>query len=241
MTPTSRMLAIPQVELRGGACLRPPCGPDCIVAAGDALQVARSWAAVGFPRIHLIDRDAIAGDHSNGTLVDEIVRDGTVEVQIDDAADSGDEIDRLVSAGAVRIVVGPRWLEEPEWLASTAESYPGLLVVAADVRERRVVTRGWVRTLPMAILDVVADLSGVPLGGLLVTSGADGHRSNLDLALIEDIADAADVPVIVDGGVHSVGDLRALEHRGVSAVLLGDLLYRGGLDPRAVVMEFSES
>jgi phosphoribosylformimino-5-aminoimidazole carboxamide ribotide isomerase len=197
-------------------------------------------AAVGFPRIHLIDRDAIAGHHSNGILVDEIVRDGTIEVQIDDAADSGDEIDRLVSAGAVRIVLGPRWLEEPEWLASTAESYPGLLLVAADVRERRVVTRGWVRSLPMAILDVVADLHGVPLGGLLVTSAHDGNRSNLDLGLIEDIADSAHFPVLVEGGVQSLSDLRALEHRGVSAVLLGDPLYGGGLDPRAIAMEFSE-
>jgi phosphoribosylformimino-5-aminoimidazole carboxamide ribotide isomerase len=198
-------------------------------------------AAVGFPRIHLIDRDAIVGHGSNGILVDEIVRDGTIEVQIDDAADSGDEIDRLASAGAVRIVLGPRWLEEPEWLASTAESYPGLLLVAADVRERRVVTRGWVRSLPMAILDVVADLHGVPLGGLLVTSAHDGNRSNLDLGLIEDIADSANFPVLVDGGVHSLSDLRALEHRGVSAVVLGDPLYRGGLDPRAIAMEFSES
>ena len=236
------MLAIPQVELRGGACLRHSSGSECVVPSGDALETARSWAAVGFPRIHLIDRDAGAGYHSNGSLVDEIVRDGAIEVQIDDAAESGDDIDRLVTAGAVRIVVGRRWLEEPEWLVSTAESYPGLLVVAADIRERRVVTRGWVRSLPMAILDVVADLHGVPLGGLLVTAGAvDGHRSSLDLGLIEDIADEADFPVIVDGGVHSVGDLRALEHRGVSAVLLGDPLYRGGLDPRAVAMEFSES
>src|SRR5215472_12243950 len=122
------MLAIPQVELRGGACLRPSSESDGVMPVGDALEVARSWAAVGFSRIHLIDRGTIADHHSNGTLVDEIVRDGAIEVQIDDAADSSDEIDRLVSAGAVRVVLGPRGLDEPEWLASTAESYPGLLM-----------------------------------------------------------------------------------------------------------------
>jgi phosphoribosylformimino-5-aminoimidazole carboxamide ribotide isomerase len=212
------------------------------VPVGAPLNVLHTWAAAGFHRIHVIDRDAIAGHSSNGLIVDEIVRDGTVEVQVNDAADSGDQIDLLVSAGAVRVVVGPRWLDEPDWLASTAEQYPGLLIVAADVRERRVVTRGWVRSLPMAILDVVADLNGVPLGGVLVSSAnGDCHRSNLDLGLIEDIADTADVPVMVEGGVRCVSDLRALEHRGVSAVLLGDQFYRGTLDPRAVAMEFSES
>ena len=209
---------------------------------GEALDVARSWAAVGFPRIHLVDRDAIAGSGCNGLLVEEIVRDGAVEVQINGAAESGEQIEQLVSAGAVRVVLGPRWLDEPEWLASTAELYPGLLIVAADVRERRVVTRGWVRNLPMAILDVVADLSGVPLGGLLVSSpAADGHRNGADLALIEDVADASDIPVIIDGGVHAMSDLRALEHRGVAAVLLSEQLHRGELDPRSVAMEFGEA
>jgi len=172
-------------------------------------------------------------------LVDEIVRDGAIEVQINDAAESGDQVERLVSAGAVRVVLGPRSLEEPDWLASTAELFPGMLIVAADVRERRVVTRGWVRTLPMAILDVVADLSGVPLGGFLVSS-VDGTRSGADLTLIEDIAEASAAPIIVEGCVHAMSDLRALEHRGVSAVLLGDAFCRGELDARAVANEFGE-
>jgi uncharacterized protein related to proFAR isomerase len=94
----------------------------------------------------------------------------------------------------------------------------------------------------MAALDVVADLSGVPLGALLVSStGADGHRSNADLALIEDIADASEAPVMVEGGVRGVSDLRALEYRGVSAVLLGDPLYRGDLDARGIAMEFGDA
>jgi phosphoribosylformimino-5-aminoimidazole carboxamide ribotide isomerase len=238
------MLAIPQLELRGGSCVRPhepgdrrPCG----AAIGQAVDIVRSWATAGFHRIHVVDRDAISGQGSNGLLVDEIVRDGTVEVQINDATDSADQIEHLVSAGATRVVLGPRSLEEPEWLASAADLYPGLLIVAADIREQRVVTRGWLRNLPSAVLDVVADLNGVPLGGfLLSTSYANGHRSSADLALIEDIADASDVPVIVEGGIHAVSDLRALEHRGVAAVLLGEPLYRGELDPRSVAMEFGD-
>jgi len=214
---------------------------SCRASIGQPLSVARSWAAAGFHRIHVVDRDAITGQGSNELLVDEIVRDGTIEVQINDAAESADQIENLVSAGATRIVLGPRSLEEPEWLASAADLYPGLLIVAADIRERRVMTRGWLRTLPSAILDVVADLNGVPLGGLLVsTSCANGHRSGADLALIEDIADASDIPVLVEGGIHAVSDLRALEHRGVSAVLLGEPLYRGELDVRSVASEFGE-
>jgi phosphoribosylformimino-5-aminoimidazole carboxamide ribotide isomerase len=207
-----------------------------------ALDMARSWAALGFHRIHVVDHDAMTGSSASGLLVDQIVRDGAVDVQVDDAADSGDDIERLVSAGAVRVVVGTRWLDEPEWLASTAEQFPGLLIVAAEVRDRRVVTRGRWKGFPAAVLDVVADLAGVPLGALLVSSAAsNGHRTNADLGLIEDIAEASDTPLMIEGGVRQLSDLRALEHRGVSAVLLGEQLYRGDLDPRSVASEFGEA
>jgi phosphoribosylformimino-5-aminoimidazole carboxamide ribotide isomerase len=232
------MLAIPRLDLRGGAYVGPGFG-DRGNGRG-ALDVARSWAAAGFHRIHVVDRDALSNTGSNELVVDAIVRDGALEVQVNDAAESSEDIERLVSAGAVRVVLGPRSLDEPEWLASTAELYPGMLIVAADVRERRVVTRGWTRTLPSAILDVVADLSGLPLGGFLV-SCADGTRSGADLALIEDIAETSAAPVIIEGCVHAMSDLRALEHRGVSAVLLGDAFCRGELDARSVAMEFGET
>jgi phosphoribosylformimino-5-aminoimidazole carboxamide ribotide isomerase len=41
------------------------------------------------------------------------------------------------------------------------------------------------------------------------------------------------------GGVSAMDDLRALEHRGVAAAVLGSVLYSGALDPRAVAQEFS--
>jgi phosphoribosylformimino-5-aminoimidazole carboxamide ribotide isomerase len=119
--------------------------------------------------------------------------------------------------------------------------YPGLLVLATDVRERRVVTRGWVRSLPLDLLDVVADLNGLPLGGLLVSSVVpDTSRSGADLSLLEDVAESCDFPVIVAGGVSTMKDLRALEHSVVAAVVLGESLYLGSLDPRSVAMEFAE-
>ncbi|HEY9230135.1 MAG TPA: HisA/HisF-related TIM barrel protein [Gemmatimonadaceae bacterium] len=236
------MLAIPIVELRGGQAVRPGGSgePGAGAPVGDGVSLARSFAHAGFHRIHVVDGDALAGTGSNASLVEDIIRDGALEVQVNDAAQSSDQIEQFVSAGATRVVVGPRGLEEPDWLAGAAELYPGLLIVPTDVRERRVVTRGWVRTLPLDILDVVSELNGLPLGGLLIDVGHDGARVGLDLSLIEDIAEASQFPVFASGGVSSMNDLRALEHRGVSAVLLGEPLYDGQLEPRTIALEFGE-
>jgi phosphoribosylformimino-5-aminoimidazole carboxamide ribotide isomerase len=235
------MIAIPTVTLRNGTCVRPAglkTGSGDL-PAGNAIAVARAWASDGFHRLQ-IDLASECESGSNVGLIEDIVRDGALEIQIGGGVQSLAQIERFAEAGASRVVLGSRALDEPDWLAHVAELFPGLLVVSTDVRERRVVTRGWVHGLPLDILDFADDLVGVPLGGLLVGSvHLDGQHTSADLALLEDVAEACEFPVISAGGVSTMDDLRALEHRGVAGAVLGTVLYSGALDPRAVAQEFS--
>jgi phosphoribosylformimino-5-aminoimidazole carboxamide ribonucleotide (ProFAR) isomerase len=235
------MIAIPSVELRRGICVQPSAqqGSDEPVALGHPIAVARWWANAGFHRLNVHDLDADTGSGSNADLIEDIIRDGALDVQAGGGVQSTDQIERFIDAGAVRVVVGARAIEEPSWLASVSDLYPGLLVVSTDVRERRVVTRGWVRNLPLDIFDVIDDWAGLPLGGVLVAAlGGNGHRTATDLALLEDVAETCEFPVIAAGGVSTMNDLRALEHRGLAAVVLGSVLYSGELDARSVAQEF---
>jgi phosphoribosylformimino-5-aminoimidazole carboxamide ribotide isomerase len=236
------MLAIPRLEIRSGLAVQPvgPADIDNVSALGDPIAVARNLGNLGFHRIHVVDADAIAGSGSNADRIEDVIRDGSVEVQIADGADSADGIERMLSAGAVRVIVGSRGLEERDWLAGVAELYPGLLIVSTDVRERRVVTRGWVRTLPLDVLDLAGELTDLPLGGLLICRGATEGSRGLDLSLLEDIAEASDAPVYAELVQTTPNDLRALENRGIAGVLLGTSLYNGELDARHIALEFSE-
>lgn len=235
------MLVIPTVDLRNGACVRPP-GPvpdGSDFPFGAPLTVARLWASAGFRRLQLIDLDAEASLGANAALVEEIVRDGAVEIQAGGGVESIEQIERLAEVGATRVVVGPRALNDPDWIIEAAAIFPGLLIVPTAVRERRVVTRGWVRGLPLDIVDYVEGLPGVPLGGLLVTCvGCDAAHAATDLTLLEDLAEISAFPIMAAGGAMTMNDLRALEHRGVDAVVLGTALYSGALDARAVAGEF---
>ncbi|HEY2065328.1 MAG TPA: 1-(5-phosphoribosyl)-5-[(5-phosphoribosylamino)methylideneamino]imidazole-4-carboxamide isomerase [Gemmatimonadaceae bacterium] len=237
------MIAIPAVDLRNGACVQLVGGSyqQERVRLDDPIEVARSWERYGFTRLHVVDLDAATGRGSNLALVRSLITEVAVPVQVGGGVRSGDLVEELLDVGATQVVVGTRALEEVEWLAGLAARHPGEIIVACDVRGRRVTTRGWTHTLPLDILDAVDELNAIPLGALLVTAvHREGQMLGTDLPLMEDVVEASHVPVFASGGVASLQDLRALEYRGVAGAVIGMALYTGALDPITVAGEFSE-
>ena len=237
------MIAIPAVDLRDGACVQLVGGSFAQekVRLENPVEVARSWEHYGFHRLHVVDLDAAMGHGSNIAVVRSLLFDSTVPVQVGGGVRSDELVEELLEAGASRVIVGTRALEEPEWLAELAARHPGEIIVACDVRERRVTTRGWAHTLPLDILDVVEEMNPLPLAGLLVTAvHREGLLQGTDLPLMEDVAESSNFPVYASGGVTTMQDLRALEHRGLAGVVIGMALYTGALDPVVVAGEFGE-
>jgi len=237
------VIAIPAVDLREGACVQLVGGSyeQERVRIDDPHGVISLWSRYGFRRVHLVDLDAATGRGSNRELVRELVRDTPLTVQVGGGIREFEQVESLLRDGVQQVVVGTRALEEPDWLAALADAFPDEIVVAADVRERRVVTRGWSRTLPRMVLDVVEELNRLPLAGLLVTAvHREGQMQGTDLPLMEDVAESALFPVYASGGIATMHDLRALADRGIAAAVVGMALYTGALDPRVVAEEFSE-
>jgi phosphoribosylformimino-5-aminoimidazole carboxamide ribotide isomerase len=137
------------------------------------------------------------------------------------------------------VVVGTRAVEDEDWRGEMAHRFPGRLIIAADVRDRLVVTKGWAETSRRNVIDFVEELRGLPLGGVLVTAvHLEGQMQGTDLPLMEDVAEASAWPVYASGGVSSLEDMRALEHRGLAGAVLGMALYTGAIDPRRLAEEF---
>ena len=237
------MIAIPAVDLRDGACVQLVGGSFAQekVRLENPVDVARSWEHYGFHRLHVVDLDAATGRGSNIAVVRSLLFDSGVPIQVGGGVRTDELVEELLEAGATAVIVGTRAIEEPEWLAELAARHPGEIIVACDVRERRITTRGWAHTLPLDILDVVDELNPLPLAGLLVTAvHREGQMQGTDLPLMEDVAESSHFPVYASGGVATMQDLRALEHRGLAGVVIGMALYTGALDPVVVAGEFGE-
>lgn len=235
------MIAIPAVDIRDGACVQLVGGSYAAerVRLDDPPAVAREWVRLGFRRLHVVDLDAATGVGANQASVGAILLECAGLVQVGGGVRTTERVRELVEAGASNVVVGTRALEDPDWLANVAESYPGKIIVAADVRGRDVVTRGWTCTLTQNVLDVVTALNMLPLAGLLVTAvHLEGQMRGADLALMQDVIERTDLPVIASGGVATLSDLHALERCGAAAAVIGMALYTGALDARLTAQEF---
>ncbi len=236
------MIAIPAVDLRDGACVQLVGGSydHERLRIDNPREVARTWADLGFHRLHLVDLDAATGRGSNQQLVTELLRDRQADVQVGGGVRETDAIDRLLWQGAHRVVVGTRAIEDEAWLTAAVSLFPGRLIIAADVRDRRVVTNGWESTGPRDVLDVIAELNTLALAGVLVTAvHCEGQLGGTDLTLMADVAEASDHPVYASGGITTIDDLRALEDRGITGAIIGMALYTGVLDARTIAEEFT--
>jgi phosphoribosylformimino-5-aminoimidazole carboxamide ribotide isomerase len=235
------MIAIPAVDLRDGACVQLIGGEYAAerIRLPDPVAVALEWEAKGFQMLHVVDLDAATGHGSNAALIEKVLSRTTVPVQVGGGVRDRDRIAALFDAGAARVVVGTRAIEDETWLHEIVDEWPHQIVVAADVRERRVVTRGWARTLRVDIDEMLERLTPLPLAAVLVTAvHKEGLMQGTDLALMEDVVDATSLPIIASGGIASISDVRKLADCRVAAVVLGMALYTGTLDARAIAEEF---
>jgi phosphoribosylformimino-5-aminoimidazole carboxamide ribotide isomerase len=237
------MIAIPALDLRGGACVQLAAGSydDEVIRIPDPTGVAIAWRRYGFRHLHVVDLDGVAGRGNNAAEIHAILGATDVEVQVGGGIRSRESIQQSLNDGAQRVVIGTRALEDHDWLVEMSIEFPGCIVVAADVRDRKILSHGWTRTQPKLMLDLVEDLNGLPLAGVLVTAVHREEAMNgTDLPLMEDVADAAEFPVFASGGLGDVRHLRALADRGVAAAVIGMALYSGAMDPWAVAEEFAE-
>lgn len=236
------MMAIPAIDLREGDCVQLVGGnyERERLRLPDPVEVARRWGEMGFKRLHLIDLDAATGRGSNQDTVDMIIASEVLPVQVGGGVRSEAAVARLLATGADKVIVGTRAVEDPDWLSAVAGRHPGRLIVAADVRGRKVVVRGWQSTLEKDVVDLLEELNKLPLGGVMVTAvHKEGQMAGTDLPLMEEVARASRFPIHASGGVTTVEELRELASRGVAGAIIGMALYTGVLDPKVVAQEFS--
>jgi phosphoribosylformimino-5-aminoimidazole carboxamide ribotide isomerase len=245
-----RVIAIPAIDLRGGACtqrgdawVNAPVNASANGSTGEAnaVLVAREFAHCGFRHLHLSDLDAVARHGSNAEVVRDILFEGNADVMVRGDLSDTDQVRALLASGASYAVVTARGIEDAEWLAELADLFPQAVILAIEIHHRDVLFRWTGRGRSMRVLDLVEEIGSLPLGGVLVTD-LERQRQCVgpNLALMEDVAEQSLCAVYAAGGIATMGQLRALEDRSIAGAVIGRALQSGALNPSAVAAEFRE-
>jgi phosphoribosylformimino-5-aminoimidazole carboxamide ribotide isomerase len=233
--------AVPAVDLKGGRCVQLVGGrpEEERVSLPDPVAVAKEWRAGGFRVLHVVDLDAALGSGSNLEFVRAIARDAPGELQVGGGVRDEARAAELLEAGADRVVVGTRAVDDPAWLAALADSHPGRIVVAADIRDGQVLRRGWTEGSGLEVLDFLGSLAELSLAGVLCTDvGREGRVEGIDREGVVRVLEGSAHPVWISGGVTTMDELRFLRVKGAAGAVLGMALYTGALDAAEVARAF---
>jgi phosphoribosylformimino-5-aminoimidazole carboxamide ribotide isomerase len=211
---------IPAVDVLGEGAVRLHRGDyaEVVERPGDPVELARSFAAAGAGRIHLVDLDGARSGRVRPELVREIA--GAVapaKVQASGGIRSLADAGALLAAGAERVVVGTAAFPEPaRWVEALGDRF----LVALDVRGGRIRTAGWTEE-GLALENAVARCTEVGVVRVLCTAiDRDGTLAGPDLELVAQVAGSG-LQVLAAGGIRSPADVADLAAAGAVAAVVG--------------------
>jgi phosphoribosylformimino-5-aminoimidazole carboxamide ribotide isomerase len=232
------LTVIPSIDLRQGKVIRLMQGDYAqqLNYDVDPAMVADSFRSAGAKWMHVVDLDgAKEGRPMQTALIRSVIAAGGLQVEVGGGIRTTEDIQTLLDAGASRVVVGTKALEDWAWFEQQVnrEGFRGKLVLALDARGGYVATRGWTATSSQLATDVAKKVSGWPLAGILYTDVAkDGMMTGPNFEQTTKLAEAGDVPVIASGGVGSIEHIRTLRGLPVWGVIVGRSLYEGTVNLR---------
>jgi phosphoribosylformimino-5-aminoimidazole carboxamide ribotide isomerase len=231
------VIATPAVDLKGGRCVQLVGGrpEEERVSLPDPVATAERWLSLGFSTLHVVDLDAALGSGDNDAIVRAIVRATAAETQVGGGVRDLARADALLGAGADRVIVGTRAVDDPAWLADLAERHPARVTVALDARDGRILRKGWREETGLELSTYLPTLTDVALAGILCTDvGREGRMEGIDRETCATLVAASPHPVWISGGVTTVDELEFLDDAGAAGVVLGMALYTGTLDASEV-------
>jgi phosphoribosylformimino-5-aminoimidazole carboxamide ribotide isomerase len=197
-----------------------------LVDGADPVAVARALRdRLGLRELYVADLDAIAGGHGH----DDVLRALATEAELMVDAGVGDAagVERVLSLGAARAIVGTETLKNA---ADFAELPLERLVLSLDMRAGRVLARD-PELATLGPGEALARLTRAGLREAIVLDLARvGSGEGPDVGLLGELHGRfPQLALLAGGGVRDAADLRALGQAGAAGALVATALHSGAI------------
>ncbi len=230
------MHLLPAIDILDGKAVRLAKGDYSRVTcySDDPVDQARRFEEAGARWVHIVDLDgARTGVSSNAAIIERIVASTSLKAQVGGGIRSLGSIERLVCAGASRVVLGTALVRDPEFAAAAVRRYGDMLAAGIDEKSGEAAVAGWGEGSGVSASDLARSMAGLGYRHLVYTDiSRDGMQTGLDPEAYRSMACAFGHPVVASGGVAGMEDIRAMLGLGdaIEGVIAGRSIYEGSLD-----------
>ena len=204
---------------------------------GKPLDIAKKFEESGASYIHLVDLEgARAGDSSNFETVSEIISQVNIPCEIGGGIRNMSTVEKYVSVGADRIILGTSAVSDKEFLKSAVAEFGNKIAVGVDARDGIVSISGWTEQSGIPTLDFIGEMLSLGINTIICTDiSKDGALSGANTELYKEILAKYHLNLIASGGVTTLDDVRELKHSGVYGAILGKAIYNGNIDLKEAI------
>ncbi len=233
------MILFPAIDIVGGKAVRLYKGDydQMTVYSDNPAEIALDFKRCGAGYIHIVDLEgARDGGTPNLETVLAIKKQSGLFCEIGGGIRSMEVVDRYLSAGIDRVILGTAAISDEAFLKKAIEKYGARVAVGADIREGFIAVKGWLERSQVTIDEFFEKMQNLGVETIICTDiNRDGAMKGTNLDLYRTMSRRYRVNITASGGVSSMEDIAALKSMELYGAIIGKAYYTGAIDLREAV------
>ena len=233
------MILFPAIDLFQGKAVRLFKGDydQMTVYSDHPEDIAKDFAAQGATHIHLVDLEgAREGKTPNMETVLRIRQESGLFCEIGGGIRSMETVDRYLSAGLDRVILGTAAVEDPTFLRAAVDAYGEQIAVGVDVRDGYVAVKGWTEKSALHFMDFCKEMESIGVKTLICTDiSRDGAMRGTNREMYRQLSETVGLQITASGGVSTMEDIESLRQMNLYGAIIGKAYYTGDIDLKKAI------
>ena len=206
------------------------------------VEQAGKYKDHGFKNLHIVDLDgALTGEMVNLDIIQEIVSKFDIKIEIGGGIRSFESIKEYTEAGVEKVILGSAAIKDKNFLKEACKKFPNKIALGLDAKDGYLSVSGWKENSNQLTLDYLKEVNDYGVSRLIFTDiNRDGMKQSPNFEETSKIADTANCPVIISGGVSSIDDVKKakkLNNKNIEGIIVGKAIYDGDIKLEELVKE----
>ncbi len=233
------MILFPAIDLVGGKAVRLYKGDydKMTVYSDHPEEIALDFKNCGATHIHIVDLEgARDGGTPNLDTVLKIKKESGLFCEVGGGIRSMEVVDRYLSAGIDRVILGTAAISDEAFLKKAIEKYDARIAVGADIREGFIAVKGWLERSSVTADEFFERMQNYGVKTIICTDiSRDGVMAGTNRDLYRTMSRRYSMDITASGGVSSMDDILALQKMGLYGAIIGKAYYTGAIDLKQAV------